>query len=484
MNQDKTKETLRREIVELRERLVALETSVAERERAEAALVKSEHKYRQLVESLNEGIVVLDPSADITFVNPGMEEISGYPAEELQGEKLFSFIEAEDLATVKGKIERRKMGIKERYELELRRKDGAKIWTSIKAAPLYDERGTFSGSLLGVVDITKRKRFEAALMESEERFRAIASAAKDAIILIDDVGMITFWNHGAEMIFGHSSDEAMGCDMHRLIVPEEFHEAHRKGFPRFSETGEGAVVGKTIEVRAIKKDGTRFPIELSISAVHAVNRWHAVGIVRDITQRKEMENRLKRYSYMDGLTSIANRRHFEETLDREWGRAKRVDKPIALIMGDIDFFKAYNDTYGHWRGDDCLKAVARCLSITLNRPGDLVARYGGEEFVVVLPDTDASGAVHVAEALRAEIEAMEIPHASSTASKVVTISLGIADAIPSEGCSPRDLIAQSDRALYRAKDKGRNRVERIERIDVHNRGEIASDRAAPKLPAK
>jgi len=460
-DQDKTKDELLREVAELRERLASLETSAAGLKRAEEALKRSEKKYRQLVESLNEGVLVLDDQGNIAFANPRMEEISGYSIEELEGKHILPLLEEPYLTTVVEKLERRKKGIKELYEIGFRRKDGAEIWMSIKAAPLYDDHGNFAGSILGVMDITKRKKAEAALKESEERFRAIAGTAKEAIIMIDDDGKISYWNRAAEEIFGYSSQEVLGEDLHRLMAPERYREVIRKGGSLFKETGQGEVVGKTFEMEAIKKDGTEFPVELSISALQVDGRWHAVGIVRDITRRKQMENRLKRYSYMDGLTSIANRRHFEETLDREWGRAKRVGKPLALVMCDIDFFKAYNDTYGHLKGDECLRQVARSLTDTLQRPGDIVARYGGEEFVIILPDTDAEGAVHVAEALRTEVEALRIPHTSSTTSEVVTISLGIADATPSRGSTPAELISASDQALYRAKHRGRNRVERI-----------------------
>ena len=464
-DQDKTKDELLRELAELRERLASLVTSAAGLKRAEEALKRSEKKYRQLVESLNEGVLVLDDRANITFANPRMEEISGYAIEELEGKHILPLLEEPHLKMVKEKLERRKRGIKELYEMGFQRKDGARIWMSVKAAPLYDDHGNFAGSILGVMDITKRKKAEAALKESEERFRAIAGTAKEAIILIDDDGKISYWNRAAEEIFGYSSQEVQGEDLHGLLAPARYREVIRKGGARFKETGQGKVVGKTVEVEGIRKDGSEFPVEISISALQVDDRWHAVGIVRDITLRKQMEDRLKRYSYMDGLTSIANRRHFEETLEKEWGRAKRVGKPISLVMCDIDFFKAYNDTYGHLKGDECLRQVARSLTDSLLRPGDVVARYGGEEFAVILPDTDAEGAVHVAETLRAEVEALGIPHTSSGAADVVTVSLGIADAMPSRGIAPAELISASDRALYRAKNRGRNRVERIVRAE-------------------
>lgn len=179
----------------------------------------------------------------------------------------------------------------------------------------------------------------------------------------------------------------------------------------------------------------------------------------EITERKRIAEELRRISYLDALTGVANRRHFEETLDREWRRATRGANSLSLIMCDIDFFKAYNDTYGHVRGDNCLKQVASVLRESLKRPADMVARYGGEEFVVVLPDTDVTGAAVIAKAQRASVEALGIPHASSPICDTLTISAGVATAIPSPDSSPAALVSVSDHALYQAKDRGRNRVQ-------------------------
>jgi two-component system, chemotaxis family, response regulator WspR len=168
--------------------------------------------------------------------------------------------------------------------------------------------------------------------------------------------------------------------------------------------------------------------------------------------------RLQRVSFLDGLTEIANRRRFDEFIDLEWRRALRSPSPLSLIMIDIDFFKAFNDTYGHQRGDDCLKHVATALNVSLNRPGDLTARYGGEEFAVVLSGANRLGAGAVAETLRAKVEALAIPHAGSRVSDRITISLGVGTTIPTREARPATLIAAADRALYQAKAAGRNRV--------------------------
>jgi two-component system chemotaxis family response regulator WspR len=168
---------------------------------------------------------------------------------------------------------------------------------------------------------------------------------------------------------------------------------------------------------------------------------------------------LQKLSSLDGLTGIANRRSFDETLSKEWNRSMRNSKSIGLIMLDIDFFKLYNDHYGHQGGDDCLKSVAECLDGSIHRDTDFLARYGGEEFSVILPETHLEGAIKVAETIRENIETLELPHAKSKVSDFVSISIGVSAVIPLMATEPEILITAADQALYRAKENGRNRVE-------------------------
>ncbi|MCF6289396.1 MAG: diguanylate cyclase [Desulfobacterales bacterium] len=178
------------------------------------------------------------------------------------------------------------------------------------------------------------------------------------------------------------------------------------------------------------------------------------------SQRKlaEANRTLQKLSALDGLTGIANRRSFDEMLTKEWQRAMRQATPLSLIMLDIDFFKLYNDHYGHQGGDDCLKTVASALEKSLHRETDLLARYGGEEFSAILPETNHEGAMKIAEIMRAAVQAQQIPHAKSTVSDYVSISVGVATCVPDRDAAPDSLIALADQALYLAKENGRNRV--------------------------
>jgi diguanylate cyclase (GGDEF)-like protein/PAS domain S-box-containing protein len=193
-----------------------------------------------------------------------------------------------------------------------------------------------------------------------------------------------------------------------------------------------------------------------------------IGMVEtftDITERKHAEMmmhlanaELERLATEDGLTKLSNRRRFDEYLDVEWRRQARACGHISLIMTDVDFFKYYNDTYGHQAGDACLRSVADAIRKRVGRPGDLIARYGGEEFAIVMPETDISGALQVAENIRQELAKQEIPHSKSSASPHVTISCGVAMMSPAAENNPQDLIERADQGLYLAKQQGRNCV--------------------------
>ena len=166
---------------------------------------------------------------------------------------------------------------------------------------------------------------------------------------------------------------------------------------------------------------------------------------------------LREASILDGLTAIPNRRHFEETLATEWKRCARTGNPISAVLTDVDFFKQFNDIYGHQAGDACLKAVANALNESLFRVEDLAARYGGEEFVIVLPGTDLEGAVAVAERMRQTIRELNIPHEHGVTG-LISCSFGVASMTPTPDNTPKELIQEADSRLYAAKRGGRNRV--------------------------
>jgi diguanylate cyclase (GGDEF)-like protein len=184
--------------------------------------------------------------------------------------------------------------------------------------------------------------------------------------------------------------------------------------------------------------------------------FFAVRSLRQNAELSKTKRELEKISLTDALTGLANRRHFDLYLEQEWSRALRQKQPISMVMLDIDYFKAFNDAYGHPLGDQCLTQVAQALEEVVQRPTDLAARYGGEEFALVLPNTQNAAAV--AEACRVAIQALGIAHEFSDVAPVITISAGVCSLIPTRYMSPAVLIQQADDALYEAKETGRNRV--------------------------
>ena len=214
-----------------------------------------------------------------------------------------------------------------------------------------------------------------------------------------------------------------------------------------------ALGGEADEMRALEAGGIDFILKPISPPVLAAR-------VRNQLELKHQQDRLRNLSLLDGLTGIANRRRFDQYLEMEWQRCSRNAQPLSLVMGDVDFFKAFNDGYGHGRGDECLRAVARVFGMALRRPADLAARYGGEEFVCVLPETDQDGARIVADQVMAQMADLAIPHAYSAISGHVTVSVGIATVgRPSLGRSWKSLVEEADMWMYEAKGRGRNRIE-------------------------
>jgi diguanylate cyclase (GGDEF)-like protein len=181
------------------------------------------------------------------------------------------------------------------------------------------------------------------------------------------------------------------------------------------------------------------------------------ALVKMAAQLNDANQELQRLSMTDGLTGIANRRMFDVSLAREWRRCMRLNKPLSVVMLDVDYFKKYNDRYGHQEGDDCLVAVAQEVARSAPRPGDLAARYGGEEFVMILADTDENGANWVAERIRQHVAGLNLPHKDSSDGHV-TVSCGISSVIPTQELAVEMLVKSADNALYLSKNQGRNTV--------------------------
>lgn len=198
-----------------------------------------------------------------------------------------------------------------------------------------------------------------------------------------------------------------------------------------------------------------------------LKRIHTEGKLKEEKEKaEELADKLITISSKDGLTGINNRRRFNEYLVNEWNRLARTKVPLSLIICDVDSYKAFNDTYGHLAGDDCLKSIAHLLEHYARRAGDMAARYGGEEFVIILPDTVSAQAALIAEQIRTGVEDLKIPHKSSKVCDFITVSLGVATVIPDRETIPETLIHIADEALYKAKNTGRNKVVAVNHTDL------------------
>ncbi|MEG5174912.1 diguanylate cyclase domain-containing protein [Microcoleus sp. B3-D7] len=307
------------------------------------------------------------------------------------------------------------------------------------------------------------------LQESEERYRSVITSMTEGVVLQLANGQITACNASAERILGLTPEQMMGrtsVDLDWRIVREDGQPFPGQQHPAILtlRTGQGR---SNVVMGIHKSDKTLTWISINSQPLFHLNQSQPYAVVTtfaDITERKRAEEMLRHRAEQerliattDGLTQVANRRCFDERLQSEWYRLMQGKQQLSLIMLDVDYFKRYNDCYGHQAGDTCLVQVAKAAAAAVKRSTDLFVRYGGEEFAAILPSTDAAGAIAVAESMRQAIRHLAIPHEQSDVSAIVTVSMGIATVIPCLGTSPDELVAVADRALYDAKRQGRDR---------------------------
>jgi diguanylate cyclase (GGDEF)-like protein/PAS domain S-box-containing protein len=363
----------------------------------------------------------------------------------------------------------KRLGSCDEFEAIMLKKDGNHFFASISAKIITIQNIPHVISL--VRDISSRKKAEIALMESEEQYRSILNASPDDITITDLEGRIIMISPAAKKMFGYDIDfnDFVGMQLLDFVVPDDLQRA-QENIARMYENGET----KPNEYRAMRKDKSIFDIEVNSGFVrnsdgHPIKM---VFIIRDITERKLAEKHIQNLvkqleverntaqfnSITDSLTGLANRRYFDIVLTTEFFRLKRSEGELSLIMIDVDYFKKFNDNYGHIAGDECLTQIGSVLKNNVGRASDLVARFGGEEFVIVLPETNSHGAKMLAEKIRKEIEELEISHAASQTSDYVTVSLGVVSVKPVYLISPNQVLELADKALYNAKNSGRNQT--------------------------
>lgn len=542
------------------------------------ALEESEAKLEEITNTLGEGVYVLNREGLIEFVNPEAERLLGWSKEELLGRHAHTKFHAglnENEKLVAGECRIANViatGRIYRSDDEVfYRKDGTSMPVFVTSAPITRDN-IYVGAVAVFKDITDRKRTEQALRESEERFRLISTTAGEAIIMLDAQGRVTYWNPAAENIFGYSARETLDRSLHDMIIPESHCDGIRRGYEQFAASGTGAVIGKTFEITALRRSGEEFPVELSVSAFKLHDQWHALGVVRDIserrkreqeyrtiiqtardgflivdahdghfvdvndaycdmvgytrdevlamgindveavdspldveraqgalrrigyaqfetrhrckdgstvsvevtatfldirggvfitfirdiTERKKSEERIRTLAYYDPLTKLPNRVLLLDRMRQVLFQARRYQRSMAVMFLDLDHFKHINDTLGHDAGDELLKEVATRLTSAI-RTGDTVSRQGGDEFVIVLAElAHAQDAALVAEKI---LKAMKPPFDIKGNEIHISASIGIAMFDVKSGDDMQELMKKADIAMYGSKAQGRNRYQ-------------------------
>lgn len=279
-------------------------------------------------------------------------------------------------------------------------------------------------------------------------YKRVINASLDVIISINEKQEILLWNDASSKTFGYMEDEVLGKPI-TLIIPKKYHRKHKNGMRRFIKTGKAKLIGKVVEVEGIKKDGSLFPIELSLSASKSRKGFIFTAIIRDISERKFLEKKLEDMAIRDSLTWMYNRHYFNEVINREFERAKRYRYFISMMIIDVDKFKIINDNYGHARGDLVLKGIAECLEKNL-RSSDIVIRYGGDEFLAVLPKANGRDLRTVMEKVKKRVKEWS---ENSDFGFPVSISCGGYALNPDRKKNVDEVLKEADKRLY--KDKKR-----------------------------
>ena len=417
--------------------------------KAEAALRESERRCSDIAENAREWIWEVDAAGRYTFSSNVVEKILGYRAEEILGKYFYDLFHPEDREELK-RAASEAFNTKQPFREFLNRnvhKSGRTVWLSTSGIPLLDDSGNLLGYRGADADITEMIITAESLREREDLFRSVAQSALDAIIVTDDNGNILLWNHAAESLFGYSTDETIGKQL-TMIIPERFRTAHAKGMQKYVSSGKTKVMGRHYEIMVRNREGREFPAEISVSSWTSKGNIFFTGIVRDITVRKQLEEKMHALCNTDELTGLLNRRGFLTLAQKHIEIARRNKRNFSLLYLDLNDMKKINDTFGHRAGDQALIDIADVLRKTF-RAADIIARIGGDEFTVLITETRVSAIENIIDQHIQDNLRMHNEHAEE--GRTLSVSMGMVHYDAEQPCTLEELLARADELMYEHK---------------------------------
>jgi diguanylate cyclase (GGDEF)-like protein/PAS domain S-box-containing protein len=425
---------------------------ITERKKVEEKLRHEEKRFRALVENSSDIIVLINLEGIITYINPAVEKVLGFKPEERIGAKGFERIHPNDskfLAEIFNTLARDTNSSIVQGEMRLRHKDGS--WRTLEAVGSnLVNNNVVESIIVNYRDITDRKHMEKTLRQSEEKYRTILENIQEGYFEFDLAGNLTFFNDSTCLILGYSKEELAGMNYQQFTNTE----TSKKVFQTFNKVYNTGEPTKGFDWQIIRKDGTKRYIEASVALQKDSSDKPTGfrGIVRDVTERKQIEQQINHMATHDVLTGLPNRMLFIDRLEVALAQSKRNKHKLAVMMLDLDNFKNVNDTLGHMVGDQLLKEVGYRLS-GLVRQSDTVARLGGDEFMILLSDIERmEDSVGIAEIV---LKAFQQPFVCGNHKLTSSTSIGIA-IYPDDGEDIDSLLRNSDIAMYSVKTQGRN----------------------------
>lgn len=461
-----------------------------------AAFAASEARLKTAFALAPTGIAAVAGNGRFLSLNSAFCSIVGYEADELMTLSFQDITHPDDLDSDLNLLRQLTHGEIDRYQLEkrYRHKDGTSVWVDLHVAKLLSVNGDLEYYIATVQNIQRRKETEASLQalrhgleqrveertaellranemlshtmlqrlqadrdlrQREAELSAVLEHASDAYVSIDESGAIRAWNRMAETTFGWSRDEALGQSFEKLVIPAAMREAHLAGWRRYRSTGDDEALRQRLEISALRRDGTGFPVEVRISPVEIDGHRFFSVFLHDITERKAMAERREKEALTDTLTGLPNRRSLLEYLPNAMARARRTGVPLGVLFLDLDGFKAVNDTFGHEIGDLLLQIVAEKLKTCL-RETDAVFRLAGDEFTAVV-EGQFGGTQDAEQLAQKLIQLINEPVPIGAATVQVGVSIGIAVFRRDDPRTATQLLREADSRMYEAKQAGKGR---------------------------